>query len=73
MTTMRVTKRNRDALARLAESEMGGVSLDDALRVLLFEHHTRAAYARLSSDPEALKEYQDEARSLAEVDVEVKE
>lgn len=73
MTTMRVSKRNRDALARLAESEYRGATLDDALRSLLFEHETRAAFARLEADSEALREYQEEALRLAEVDIEVGE
>ena len=40
-TSIRVTAANRDALARIAERELGGVSLDEALRVVLFEHQTR--------------------------------
>jgi hypothetical protein len=73
MTTMRISKRNRDELARLAATEYRGATLDEALRSLLFEHETRAAFERLAAEPQALKEYQDEARELAEVDVEVKE
>lgn len=40
---MRVTPGNRDALARVAETELGGVSLDEALRILLPEHLSRVA------------------------------
>lgn len=51
-TSMRVAQENRDRLARIAESELGGATLDDALRVLLFEHESRRALARLAADPE---------------------
>jgi hypothetical protein len=73
MTTIRVSKSTRDQLAVLADSEFRVGTLDEALRALLFEHETRAAFARLASDPAGLKEYQDEAYELAEVDVEVSE
>jgi len=65
-TTMRVSTPNRDALARIAERELGGVSLDEALRIVLFERETAVALARLAADPDAVAEYAGEARSLAE-------
>ena len=37
-TSMRVSAQNRDQLAKIANEEMGGVSLDEALRVALFQH-----------------------------------
>lgn len=70
-TTVRVSKENRDSLARIAERELGGVSLDEALRVVLFEHETATALARLAADPEAMADYRDEAREIAEADTEV--
>jgi len=70
---MRVTPENRDALARIAASELGGVSLDEALRVVLFEHDSRAALARLATDPDAAGSYLSESAQLAEVDVAVEE
>lgn len=72
-TSMRVTRENRDALARIASAELGGVSLDEALRVVLFEHQSRAALARLNADPDAAASYLTEVAQLAEVDVAVKE
>ena len=72
-TSMRVTQENRDALARIATAELGGVSLDEALRVLVFEHDSRIALARLAADPEAWEDYLSEGRALAEVDVDVKD
>ena len=72
-TTMRVTPKNRDALAKIAADELGGVSLDEALRVLVFEHDTWVALARLQADPVAWAEFQAENAMLAEVDVDVKE
>lgn len=72
-TSMRVAQANRDRLARIAESELGGASLDDALSVLLFEHESRRALARLAANPEMAGDYLRESAELAEVDVEVTE
>jgi hypothetical protein len=72
-TSMRVTAENRDALAQIAATELHGASLDEALRVVLFEHQSRAALARLAADPEATNSYLAESAQLAEVDVTVKE
>lgn len=65
---MRVEVGNRDQLAQIAAQELGGVSLDEALRVLLFEHRTRVALARLAAEPAAAADYMTEASVLAEVD-----
>lgn len=72
-TSMRISTDNRDALARIAEDELGGISLDEALAILLFEHQTVVALNRLTADPAALADYREEAHRLAEVDVEVHE
>jgi len=72
-TSIRVDQANRDALAHIAKDELGGVSLDEALRVLLFHHQTAQAVARLEADPEALAEWQREAREWAELDTAVAE
>lgn len=72
-TSMRIAQENRDRLARIAESELGGASLDDAVSVLLFEHESRRALARLAADPEMADDYLAESADLAEVDVEVSE
>jgi hypothetical protein len=69
-TTVRVDSSRRDELAQVAQ-ELGGVSLDEALRVVLFRYQTAKNVARLEADPVALAAYQAEARGLAEVDVEV--
>ena len=68
-TTMKITTVNRDRLAAIASSELNGASLDSALEMLLFEHESFAAVARLS--PEQLAEMQAEAEALAEAGVEV--
>jgi hypothetical protein len=68
-TTMRVSVPTRDALARVAEDELGGVSLDEALQIVLFEHQTTKALTRLAADPEAMDEYRTESASIAETDV----
>jgi hypothetical protein len=70
---MRVSVPTRDALARIAAEELGGVSLDEALRIVLFEHETGSALARLAAESDALDDYRAEARSLAEVDTAVAE
>lgn len=72
-TTMRVATTTRDALAQIAEHELGGVSLDEALRTILFHYRTAVALARLAADAEALDEYRDEVQNLAETDVAVSE
>ena len=72
-TSMRITPENRDALAQIAASELGGVSMDEALRVVIFEHQSRAALARLAGDPEAADSYLVESAQLAEVDIMVEE
>lgn len=66
---MRVSMPTRDALAKVAEAELGGVSLDEALQIVLFEHQTATALARLAAEPDALDDYQAEAAELAEIDV----
>lgn len=72
-TSVRVDTANRDALARIAERDLGGVSMDEALRILVFEHDTHVALARLGADPEAMREYVAEAADLADVDAQVSE
>ncbi len=67
-TSMRIAQENRDELAKIAADEMGGVSLDEALRVLLFQHKARAGLARLRANPAAWADYQAEAGALAEAD-----
>lgn len=72
-TSMRVNSGNRDTLARIAATEMGGVSLDEALRILLFEHESRVALGRLSADPDQHAGYLGEASEFAEVDTSIAE
>lgn len=72
-TSMRVAAENRDALARIAATELGGVSLDEALRIVLFEHQSRAALSRLGADPDVHAGYLHETAELAEVDTTVAE
>lgn len=68
-TSLRATSGNRDALAQIAVTELGGASLDEALRVVLVEHQSRAAVARLFADPEVTGSYLAEGARLAEVAV----
>lgn len=68
---MRVSTTTRDVLAAIAESELGGVGLDEALRIVLFEHRSRAAVARLAADEAAA--HAAEVAVLAEVDTMVSE
>lgn len=70
-TSMRLTHENRDALARIAAEELGGVSMDEALRIVLFEHQSRAALVQLASDPQAADSYLRESAQLAEIDTRV--
>ncbi|MEN8651031.1 hypothetical protein ABCR94_10405 [Streptomyces sp. 21So2-11] len=60
MATIRVRTDIRDRLARVATEDLGGVTLDTALEVLLLQHHKAqilAAYDRLKNDPEAWAAY----------------
>lgn len=70
-TSMRLQSSNRDALARIAERDFGGASLDETVARLTFEHDSFAALARLSD--EQLRDYEDEHGQLAETDVAVDE
>jgi hypothetical protein len=72
-TSIRVTRQNRDALARIAAEELGGVSMDEALQIVLFEHQSRAALARLARDQDAADSYLRESAQLAEIDTQVAE
>lgn len=72
-TSMRITVATRNALARIAAEELGGVSLEEALRVVLFEHQSRTALARLAADPAAAGSYLAESAALAEIDTPVRE
>lgn len=71
-TSIRVSTQNRDNLAGVA-SAMGGVTLDEALEALLFERRVHDQFAQLMDDPQAYAEYLAENRSLAEVDVAVRD
>jgi hypothetical protein len=59
--------------AKIPAGELGGVSLDEALRILVFEHECLASYARLVDDSDSLADYRAEAAQLGEVDVAVAE
>lgn len=72
-TSMRVTTGNRDALARIAAEELGGGSMDEALRIVLFEHQSRNALARLARDQDAASGYLRESAQIAEIDTQVAE
>ena len=71
-TTIAVESATRDRLAGRAKA-MGGVSLDEALQALLFEHECAEALTRLDADPAQLQKYRAEAQAWAELDVRVVE
>ncbi|SFE65322.1 hypothetical protein SAMN04487819_12048 [Actinopolyspora alba] len=68
-TNVRIDSATRERLARIAERDYGGVSLDETVARLAFEHESFAALARLPG--EELREYRDEQHALAETDVAV--
>ena len=70
-TSLRVSAETRDRLARVAAEDMGGSSIEEALRALLFEHESMKAIARLEADRPALADYQREAHEWAELDTAV--
>lgn len=65
-TSMRVSPTSRDRLAAIAHDELGGVTLDTALSIILFERDSAQSVARLIADPDALADYQREAIELAD-------
>ncbi len=71
-TSMRVDTANRDALAELA-TELGGVTMDEALAILLFERRVMNQFAALAADTEVYQEYLAENRELAEIDIDVRD
>lgn len=67
-TTISVSRQTRDRLARIAKDELRGASMDEALKVILFQHESSNAIARLNADPEALADYQHDMADLADRD-----
>ncbi|ASU79966.1 hypothetical protein CDG81_18770 [Actinopolyspora erythraea] len=70
-TSMRAESVDRDKPVRIAKRDHGGTDLDETVARLAFEHESFTALARLSDD--ALQEYQEEQRDLAESDMPVPE
>jgi hypothetical protein len=65
MTSMQIDSKVRDELAKVAEEDLGGVSLGEAVRQLLMEHHIthiNRRYEELRADPEEWASYMAEAR-----------
>lgn len=65
-TTMRISARNRDALLQVIVEHGDADTLDEALRIVLFEWEGYRAMARIGADPRAVAGYQAEARAFAE-------
>lgn len=70
-TTMRISSRNRDALLRVIAEHEDATTLDEAMRIVLFEWDGYRAMARIAADPRAMADYQSQARTLAEGNVAV--
>jgi hypothetical protein len=70
-TTMRISARNRDALLEVIAEHDDAATLDEALRIVLFEWAGYRSMAELAADPEALAAYDAETRALAECAVTV--
>jgi hypothetical protein len=65
MTSMQIDSKVRDQLAKVAEEDLGGVSLGEAVRQLIMEHHVariNQRYEELRADPEEWVGYAAEAR-----------
>jgi len=65
MTSMQIDSKVRDELAKVAEADLGGVSLGEAVRLLVTEHHIahiNRRYEELRADPEEWASYTAEAR-----------
>ena len=72
-TTISVTRSTRDQLAQIAADQLGGVSMDEALKIVMLEYETSRAVAHLEADAEALGEYQAEMAAIANADQAVAE
>jgi hypothetical protein len=72
-TTMRISARNRDALLAVIAEHDDATTLDEALRIVLFEWEGYQGMARLAADPKALADYQAEALMLSEGSITVDE
>ena len=72
-TTMRISARNRDALLAVMNEHDDATTLDEALRIVLFEWESYQAMARLAADPRALGSYRAETRALAESAIDLDE
>jgi hypothetical protein len=70
-TTMRISSRNRDALLGVVAEHEDAATLDEALRIVLFEWESYRAMARLATDRAGMAHYQTEARGLGEGNVTV--
>lgn len=68
--TVQISRANRDRLARIAETELNGASLDEVVSALLFEHESRRG---LAAYPAMRDDYLAEGQALVEVDVEVRD
>ena len=65
LTSMQIDSRVRDELAKVAEEDLGGVPLGEAVRQLIMEHHIthiNRRYEELRADPEEWASYAAEAR-----------
>jgi hypothetical protein len=65
MTSMQIDSKVRDELAKIAETDFEGVSLGEAVRRLVMEHHLamiNQRYEELRADPDEWASYMAEAR-----------
>lgn len=65
MTSMQIDSKVRDELAKVAEEDLGGVSLGEAVRQLIMEHHIahiNQRYEELRADPAEWASYMAEAQ-----------
>jgi hypothetical protein len=65
MTSMQIDSKVRDELAEVAEADFDGVSLGEAVRRLIMEHHfalINERYEELRADPAEWESYQAELR-----------
>jgi hypothetical protein len=65
MTSMQIDSKVRDELAKVAEEDLGGVPLGEAVRQLIMEHHIahiNRRYEELRADPEEWASYAAEAK-----------
>lgn len=70
---IRIDTARRDELARIAADDLGGVSMDEALRLLIVVHRTHAAFPELAADPAEASSSVEGSAAQPDIDIDVQD